>query len=342
MKTKNTHGYHRELSASVSERLALADASLAADAQSWLANLTYRQLSAGQFSGSIKRLRFSDIEIGYECHNQDVQKIGAMPARQCTLSFLEAIEPSARFSQFAQDKGDHLFFLTEGIEVDIVVPGGCAVSYVRLDQSELLRGIALLNEPLAARIAAQGGLQALSVGARRSLGDSLHALLSAGSTDRHDTSRADVHTRRDLHREFFAQLVQALSTTGETIPGTAPSLHARRRALHIVRQARDYMAAQVCHGSVPDILGVCEHTGVSERTLQYAFQTQLSLSPASYLRLVRLNGARAELLSAVSDTTSVTSVAMRWGFLHLSRFARAYRQLFGETPSTTLARAIRA
>lgn len=324
------------------QRLVFDDASEAAEAQGWLSKPTYRQLSPGRFSGALERLRLGEIEVGYEHHCRDVHKIGAMPAGQCTLSFVDSVRSNARFSQFAQGESERLFLLPEHTAFDILVPGGCAVSYVRLDQADLLQGLATLNEPLASRLAAGGDLQALGVDGKISVERSLRALAAIDSDERNGALIADTRVSAALRHSFRTQLLHALSITDEMLSGTAPSLHARRRAVHIVSRARDYMAAKAHQGITPDILGVCEHVGVSERTLQYAFKSQLSLSPAAYLRLVRLNGVRAELSSPSSPTTSVTSVAIRWGFMHFSRFARAYRQLFSESPSATLARAMRA
>jgi transcriptional regulator GlxA family with amidase domain len=45
-------------------------------------------------------------------------------------------------------------------------------------------------------------------------------------------------------------------------------------------------------------------------------------------------------LEADHESTTVRSIATRFGFLHMSRFASTYRQTFGETPSTTLARPV--
>ncbi len=56
----------------------------------------------------------------------------------------------------------------------------------------------------------------------------------------------------------------------------------------------------------------------------------------AYLKQKRLEAARRTLLTAEPLTTSVTEVATQWGFFHLGRFARDYRQLFGELPSETL------
>ena len=49
-------------------------------------------------------------------------------------------------------------------------------------------------------------------------------------------------------------------------------------------------------------------------------------------------GGRARCCAGHRDTT-VTDVAFRLGFWHLSRFAAAYASTFGERPSITLARA---
>lgn len=78
--------------------------------------------------------------------------------------------------------------------------------------------------------------------------------------------------------------------------------------------------------------------GVTERALQLAFQKQIGTSPAAYVRGVRLDRVHADLCSGAEGAT-VTEVAVRWGFLHPSRFAQQYRQRFGVLPSATAARA---
>jgi AraC-like DNA-binding protein len=77
-------------------------------------------------------------------------------------------------------------------------------------------------------------------------------------------------------------------------------------------------------------------TGVSARALQRAFERSDQPSPMMYLRRLRLHRVRAELAANAPGSVTVTTIAGRWGFLHLGRFASQYRQLFGETPSETL------
>jgi AraC-like DNA-binding protein len=77
--------------------------------------------------------------------------------------------------------------------------------------------------------------------------------------------------------------------------------------------------------------------GVSGRSLQYSFRRYTGCSPMEFLRRTRLERVQKELLHPIHDTT-VTSTAMRWGFLHLGRFAGEYGARFGESPSATLRR----
>jgi AraC-like DNA-binding protein len=75
--------------------------------------------------------------------------------------------------------------------------------------------------------------------------------------------------------------------------------------------------------------------GVTARSLQYAFRRHRGCSPMEFLRRIRFERVRDELQHPIHDTT-VTSAAMRYGFLHLGRFAAEYRARFNESPSATL------
>jgi AraC family ethanolamine operon transcriptional activator len=78
--------------------------------------------------------------------------------------------------------------------------------------------------------------------------------------------------------------------------------------------------------------------GVSRPTLELGFRESFDISPQRFLRRVRLNGLHPDLRRAKPGQASVTEAAMHWGFVELGRTGVEYRQLFGEYPSTTLAR----
>lgn len=75
---------------------------------------------------------------------------------------------------------------------------------------------------------------------------------------------------------------------------------------------------------------------VSVRTLQNGFRRYLGMSPMAYVREVRLGRAHEELRAADPFVESVATVARRWGFRHLGRFAAAHEAKYGQTPLKTL------
>jgi AraC-like DNA-binding protein len=77
---------------------------------------------------------------------------------------------------------------------------------------------------------------------------------------------------------------------------------------------------------------------LSVRALQEGFRRDLARPPMTYLREVRLRRAHTALKAADRSTTTVRAVAISLGILHMSRFAAAYCDAYGETPSDTLNR----
>lgn len=129
---------------------------------------------------------------------------------------------------------------------------------------------------------------------------------------------------------LIASLLAVQPNTGGTI---TRSVQGRSRA---VRAVVDLVESE------PErpwrLADLAAHAGVSPRSLQEAFRRDLDLTPLQHLRRTRLDRARRSLLAADPASVSVADVAARWGFFHLGRFAEAYRALYQEPPSRTLAR----
>lgn len=105
-------------------------------------------------------------------------------------------------------------------------------------------------------------------------------------------------------------------------------------APHHVVKAEAYIRA--CPDLPITIGKLAEIAGVSGRTLFEGFRRFRNTTPMALLAEVRLERANAELMS--SSATNVTDVALRWGFVHLGRFAQIYRRRYGELPSETFRR----
>jgi AraC-like DNA-binding protein len=174
--------------------------------------------------------------------------------------------------------------------------------------------------------------------AARSMVGFLNFLRSAVEDDalaaRH-AAEAEEHlltsTLLSLRHNYSARLA-----SGATPSGGPPVVLPR-----IVKRAQDFMSAQL---ELPiSLADVCGQVGVSARALQQAFQLGTGSSPMAWLRNLRLDHVRAELLTGpspagVQRAATVSIIAARYGFFHLGHFSAHYRTRFGETPSETLRR----
>jgi AraC-like DNA-binding protein len=82
---------------------------------------------------------------------------------------------------------------------------------------------------------------------------------------------------------------------------------------------------------------IAEAARLSVRGLQAAFHRYLSETPLGHVRRARLDAARRDLIAAAREGT-VAAISLHWGFANQGRFAREYREAYGELPSATLRR----
>jgi AraC-like DNA-binding protein len=121
-------------------------------------------------------------------------------------------------------------------------------------------------------------------------------------------------------------------------PNTATTETDDRRDAHpkTVRRALAFMEANA--DQAIGITDIAAAAGVTVRAVQTAFRRHLGTTPLDHLRRLRLAEVHAELLAADPGEHTVAEVATRWGFHHHGRLSAAYHDLYGEHPSTTLAR----
>lgn len=138
------------------------------------------------------------------------------------------------------------------------------------------------------------------------------------------------HARRTAGHRFVESLL-TYCAGGEQLRLLGP----RSRDRAVIRVV-DFLDQ---HGhSHPNLSELCKVAHVSERTLQYAFRERYELSPNQFVRLWQLNTARRQLLRTKRTDKSVATIAAQCGFHDPSVFSQHYRSLYGERPSTTMAR----
>ncbi|WP_028221648.1 helix-turn-helix domain-containing protein [Paraburkholderia oxyphila] len=307
--------------------------SVAHDADEQARNLvgwrqTYDQLAAGRFVGTLTEIPLDTMKVFCETTSHTLRQACEVRGDAYWFGIPAARDRQARID--AQPFGAQAFAMRPGnVEFELVTPAQFSI-YGVVVRGEVLRHYAQTVErmPLDARLPDTPIVQA---GAGRLA--HLCALLAQRLSDADGTTHAlaplSDFARNDLQAELLAALFDAC-TADDAQADVSVDQASRRR--WIVAQARDYVLA---HRSRPvGVPELCEQLLVSRRTLQYCFQDVLGMAPATYLRALRLNGARRDLCGRTAG--SVQDVAAAWGFWHLSQFATDYRRMFGMRPSEAL------
>lgn len=304
----------------------ITDAGQQAALQSWVPMECY-QLTGGGRVAQLDAIDLGPQRLVRERQEAAVQKLGASPKDLCTLSFSRTA--ITRFSEFQQDGERTIFFLPENTEFDVLVPAGLETAYVSFAQSDFLRAARILDPEGWEN--APRGLAMLHTSQKAALWEAVDLWFRIAGGETATAPEADV-----LQTALFDTVLQ-VATAASVNTATDRAFSTARRAIHIGRAAHAFIDARLDADRLPTIIDICRELGVSKRTLHYAFGDYVGLSPVAYLRICRLNRVRAALAAADPLTTTVTEVAMLFGFLHLGRFPGDYKRMFGEMPSETLA-----
>jgi AraC family ethanolamine operon transcriptional activator len=303
------------------------------DADEQAANLgrwdqTYEQLTAGRFEGRLTEVWLDQLQVFRETTTQSVYQAGHAWHGSHTFGIPVAMSGPATFHGRAMEPNSLLTLRADGeldfrtpLRLDIIgicVPTDellqCALHYEELDIESLLQNADLVH-------CSSADLWSI----RRCLSESFSTLEAhAGALSRHPSARK---AARDA---ILAQLCEVLCASRAN--GPRPMSLVLRQ--HLVDRAKALALQDPC---IPvTVADLCRRLRVSRRTLQYSFQDTIGISPSTYLRAVRLNGARRELKSHGGAFASVQDAAAHWGFWHLGHFSADYKRMFGELPSDTL------
>jgi len=288
----------------------------------------YEQLSAGPFEGRTEELRVGPVQLFHESANRAVLQCGSPRAGTHTLGLVQPAGDAGWFCGHAIE-ADRLLTVSADHAFELIAGAGMCISGVSIDTAHLRRMATQLHGDDDGLPAREGPR---AVDMPPPVRDGLKALVaSALSMARQQPALMQQPAVQHSLAQTLTEAALDCIAPGLRSAAVRPSAATRRRILH---SAREYMRAHVDEPiTVPEL---CTATGASRRALQYAFEETLRLSPVTYLRVMRLNRVRSELIAQAHAT--VGDIAARWGFWHPSRFATEYRQHFGELPSATRAR----
>ncbi|VWB69885.1 AraC family regulatory protein [Burkholderia lata] len=104
-----------------------------------------------------------------------------------------------------------------------------------------------------------------------------------------------------------------------------------------LRRAVEFMEARL--GQALTLTEIAAAADCSIRSLSRAFSAFRQTTPMQHLNHLRLEKIRTELISNVGSAATISTIALQYGFTHLSAFNLQYRRRYGETPSQTRRRA---
>jgi AraC-like DNA-binding protein len=290
----------------------------------------HRLLTSKRSTMLHRRLILGDFRIETGYYNFPVIAQGAMPDGSMCIGFVaEGGEVTRYNTQAVGPDQIQLYRSRAELMYHAVGPSrwitftGPVAAFERIAEERAGRPLPALKQRIATYQLPRGGRAHL-----RQLVDDAFAMASAHRPAFFTSALAEV-----IAGALGAAYIDALLTS-ESLDARPRTATAQRHHQLILACERIFMAT----GLSIDIEEMSRRSGYSRRSLELIFHRGVGMTPSRWFLNIRLNGALRELL-VPGPACSVTDVAMRWGFRHLSRFAEHYCRAFGELPSQTLARA---
>ena len=275
---------------------------------------SYQQLDCGSYNGAFLACDGDEVGFFVERTNRRLGQQGAGPDGVVSAVVLLSA-PGPTLSNGTTFTMDDVLLVGPGGAYEAVVGAGVepAVLSVTLESAAALPLRRLSNQQIGrVRRVADPELS------RR------FRAVAAGVLRSWDASEQSISVPRSVVQALMLELLTAPSAAEGSSHGS----------IRLYRAARDVMLDALPGPlSMPE---VAARVGTSRRTLEQAFDNCAAVSPARFLKLLRLNNARRLI---EGGRHSVSHAATSSGLHHLGRFSSDYHELFDELPSRTALRA---
>ena len=289
-------------------------------------NRRYTQLQAGQLNGDYLEANLGDVQIFRESLNAGAL-IEAAPASSF-LPFAAITSNADNFKYCGKQREKNTILQATGGFWDASFQESLSFIVAAFDRDAFSRNIESLTgeEVPQAWFISQACLT--EPNALQSYANGLDTILTIIK------NRPEILAKENVQRMLSDSILRLIfEVLKKATPINEQQVNQSNRARG-VRLVIDYLHSYA--EQVPTIAQLCNIAQLSERNLQYAFNEYLGITPIRYLRLVRLNGVKRDLVLAHPKRDRIVDIALNWGFIELGRFAGEYRQLFQELPSVTL------
>jgi AraC family transcriptional regulator, ethanolamine operon transcriptional activator len=290
----------------------------------------YQQVSSGHFNGSFLTCEIdNDLSLYFESTNQVLLQTGVVPAGYFALGLLLESPGPMIFNSQEFTEGS-AFLLSPNSEFSGTTIAGTKIWIINISTNLLQQ---CCDQQFLQRFDADSGkLPGTILKSEGRTGILLDMLYDFLEGRERSSIYLNDESQRMAFKKAFATVTEWIfseSDNDKSIRAESGSGGKRK----VFQQARDLINANI-KDDIP-VQFICRHLGISRRCLEYSFQEHVQMSPAKYIKLLRLNNIRREILSSENCVASIGDLAARWGIWHLGRFAKDYQILFGELPSST-------
>lgn len=288
----------------------------------------YRQMTPGRFASRVVQATSSDFHFFREETNRRVVQAGVSPAGFASLA-VPLYAPVVGTFQGQKVDGYALMQLGPGEEFRFYTPEAMHYVGVSLPAETMFELVAVTIGEEAAR-QLRRNVVPFPAEAAQVLRQRLAPFLDASER----AALADSASNAASVKRFQDEMLSVLLGLLESATGL-PSRDVTHATYSDIVKRCERITEDNTQESLT-VLDLCRMLRCSRRTLQTSFQRVANVTPVEYLRSIRLNAVHRLLRSTSADELLIGDAAARWGFTHLSYFAREYRDLFGELPSQTV------
>lgn len=291
----------------------------------------YIQLDKGSFSGSVTSVSNGNMQIFRESMNRAVDQLASAPENCYVIGLPTIVEGEAQWrghqlrknSLITLNKNAELLFRTahtSEICAAVITEERLAQYATEVEQLNLtdlmlnVNPVALIPQHTTNKL-----LSALFIGTE----------YMSKNIETIDVNRVWRHLEDNLLSACLQSLIEANKLEVRN--------YENRVHRHVVNRVKNLTLSITVEPIT--ISEICIELNISRRTLNHAFCKVLGITPVAYMRNIRLHRIRSEFQESPEKVMSIAHTASKWGFWHMSLFARYYRELFGECPSETLEKA---
>lgn len=289
-------------------------------------SMDHRQIEGGAFEGELLVAQLAGMQFARVAYNRGIRSWGDSPTGMITIAVPLSVPQSVIWHGHSLSM-NHALLQKSSRGVDFLRRGAFQIALVSIDVGSLLSAADQTHQPDAESAVLGDAVMVqpdeTAINQFRHYFQNLFALIES-----YPQQALQPALQTFIRQEAITLMLNLLS------PDNNIPEHCPYNRYQLMKQAEEMMLENLARSWT--VHSLCTELHISERTLRYGFHEYFGMPPMAYLKIQRLNAVQRQLKTSTADQTTVTDVAIEWGFWHMGQFAKDYKKMFGESPSKTL------